>query len=254
MKNENLDTQITERKIYKEKALWFGSLIGGPLIAGYIIAENFKAFNEPRNAQKTWLLTIVSTIIIFAGALLISDSTKIPNQIIPFTYTIVAYFLLKHYQGTEIESHIESGGQVYKWGRVIIISLIGLAITLVGLLGILLISDSINNMNVNTQVYGSMKHEITYDNNISEEEIDNLANAFIKTTFFDDAVTKYVYVGKITDNYEISIGCDQSVVDDPTAIEPFIQLKNEMQALYPNNKLVFNLVVDDFDNVVKRLE
>ena len=141
MTNENLGTQITERKIYKNRALWVGSFIGGPLVAGYIIAENFKAFNQPSNAQKTWLITIVSTIIIFGGIFLIPDNVKIPNQLIPLIYTTVAYYILKHYQGTEIESHIESGGQVYKWGRVIIISLIGLTLTFIGILGIALMFD-----------------------------------------------------------------------------------------------------------------
>lgn len=37
-------------------------------------------------------------------------------------------------------------------------------------------------------------------------------------------------------------------------LELFVQLRNDMQALFPNNKIIFNLVVDTLDNVEKRIE
>jgi len=256
MIHRELDNQITsERKIYKASALWLGTFFGGPLAAGYIIAENFKAFNRPDNAKKTWLFTIVATIVIFAGIFIIPDDVNIPNQLIPLIYTGIAALILHSFQGKQIQSHIKSGGQVYEWGRVVIIGLIGLAITLLTIIGTLFIIDSINNANLSTNTYGMMQHEISYDiNNVSTQEIDNLADAFIKTTFFDNDITKYVYVEKVANSYEISISCNHAIVDEPEALEPFVQLKDDIQLLYPMTKIVLILVVDYFDNVVKRLE
>ncbi|MGB3453203.1 MAG: hypothetical protein WBA59_05210 [Moheibacter sp.] len=60
-----LTEQIQKNKIYKDKAIWVGTFLGGPLVAGYYIAENFKAFNDSKKAKKTWFFAILSTIAIF---------------------------------------------------------------------------------------------------------------------------------------------------------------------------------------------
>ena len=256
MINEEYENQITpERKIYKSSALWIGTFFGGPLIAGYIIAENFKAFNRPDNAKKTWIFTILATIIIFIGIFSIPEDAKFPNQLIPLIYTGIAALILHHFQEIQIRKHIESGGQVYRWGRVVIVGLIGLVVTFITIFATLYIMESIDEANTKTNTYGIMQHEISYNkNNISAEDIDNLADAFIAATFFDDEVTKYVYVEKVADTYEISISCIQSIVYDSDALEVFAQLRDDIQLLFPGNKIIFNLVVDYFDNVVKRIE
>jgi len=207
MINRESENQITpEIKIYKYSALWIGAFFGGPLAAGYIIAENFKAFDRPDNAKKTWLFTIVTTIVILAVLFSISEDTNIPNALIPLIYTGIAAMLLRHFQGKQIQSHIESGGQVYLLGRVVVIGLIGLALTLITVFGTAFVLDSIENASERSNTYGIMQHEIGYNkNNISEKEVDTLAEAFIATTFFDDEVTKYTYVEKIDNSYEISI-------------------------------------------------
>jgi hypothetical protein len=250
-----LDIQNPTRKIYKDRAIWAGTFLGGPLTAGYLIAENFKAFNEPDKAKKTWIFAIIATVVIFGGVFLIPDNVKVPNQLIPLIYTAIAYFLVQHFQGQNISSHINAGGQLFGWWRTIGIGVLGLAITIIPIFGIALLSDSAANAVTDNKTYGIMKHEIAFDkSNLSEIEVDKIADSFIKTTFFDEAVTKYVYAKKVGTNFEISISCDKSVTSSPDALAPFIQLRNELQTLYPDNKIIFNLIVDNLDNVVKRIE
>lgn len=252
---QTLDIQKPTKKIYNDRAIWAGTFLGGPLVAGYLIAENFKVFNEHDNAKRTWIYAIIATVIIFGGVFLIPNTDKIPRQLIPFIYTAIAYFLVQHYQGTKINSHINSGGQTYNWWKAIGVGLIGTIITLIPIIGISALADTATKATTTTKTYGIMKHEIEFDKtNISESEINKLADGFIATTFFDEAVKKYVYVKKVDNKYEVSISCDKSVVNNPDALVPFIQLRNDMQKLFPINKIVFNLVVDNLDNVVKRLE
>lgn len=47
-----LDIQTSTQKIYRDKAIWVGTFLGGPLAAGYLIAENFKAFNDPAKVKR----------------------------------------------------------------------------------------------------------------------------------------------------------------------------------------------------------
>src|SRR6266487_6381979 len=95
---QTLDNQILRGKIYKDRAIYVGTFLGGPLVAGYLIAENFKIFSEPDRAKKTWIYAIIATVVIFGGIFLIPDTVKIPNQIIPLIYTGITYYLVQHFQ------------------------------------------------------------------------------------------------------------------------------------------------------------
>jgi len=75
------------------------NFLGGPLVAGYFISENFKVFDDERKARNTILISIVFTVFLFSLIFLIPQNIKIPNQIIPLIYTGIAYFLVQHYQG-----------------------------------------------------------------------------------------------------------------------------------------------------------
>ncbi len=205
MEQQTLDIQIPTAKIYKDREIYVGTFLGGPLVAGYLIAENFKNFNEPDKARKTLIYSIIATIIIFGGIFLIPDTVKIPNQIIPLIYTGIAYLLVHRFQGKQITSHIDTGGQIYSWWRTIGVGLIGLAFTLIVVLGITFFSGSPSFVETSAKSYGVMKHEIDFDkNNITEREVDKLADGLTKTNFFDEAVQKFVYAKKIDNNYELT--------------------------------------------------
>jgi hypothetical protein len=120
----------SEKRIYKDRAIWVATYFGGPLVAGYLIAENFKAFNETDKAKKTWIYTITGTIIMFGGIFSIPNDIRefIPRYFIPLIYTAIAYGVIKQYQRNNISAFIALGGKPFGWWRTIIVSSIGLAI------------------------------------------------------------------------------------------------------------------------------
>lgn len=252
---EILDKQIPSNKIYKDRAIWVGSFLGGPLVAGYLIAENFKAFNDSAKAKMTWIYTIIATVTIFSIIFLIPDTITIPNQFIPLIYTTIAYYLSQHYQGQNMKEHINSGGEFFGWWRIIAIGIIGLAITTVVILGLVTLAESAKATNVDTKTFGLMKHEITFDKyNITEDEVNKIAEGLTKTAFFDEAETKYTYAYKENDKYVISISVVDAVKNDNKAIKAFTDLRTELQSMFPKNKIVFKLVIGNVDNVIKTLE
>jgi hypothetical protein len=135
---EAVEAVKSTKSIYKDNKIWLGAYLGGPLVAGYLIAENFKSFNEISKAKKTWIYTVIGTILIFGVTFLIPEDVieKIPKYTIPLFYTVIAYGLMKHYQGKNISAFIALGGKQFGWGRTIIVSLIGLVITTVLIFGI----------------------------------------------------------------------------------------------------------------------
>ncbi|MCV9933323.1 hypothetical protein OIU80_13615 [Flavobacterium sp. LS1R47] len=245
--------EVPTQKIYKDRAIWVGTFLGGPLAAGYLIAENFKVFNETQKAKITWIIAIIATIIIFSGVFLIPEDVKIPNQIIPLIYTGIAFYCVQYYQGQKINEHINSGGAFYGGWRTIGIGFIALLITFSIIICVLLSTET-GQLNQVTKKYGAAENEIIYEENIQESEVNQLAEAFEKTTFFGDTNIKYVFLAKDNSTYEIFISCDKSIENDYETQGHFMQLRNEIQIEFPNNKIVFNLVAEGIDNVAKRIE
>jgi hypothetical protein len=250
---EDATTEIPTQKIYKLNAIRVGTFLGGPLVAGYFIAQNFKVFKEPGKIKATWIISIAITVFVFGGALMLQNPERIPRYIIPLIYTSAAYFIAQSYQSRKMAKHISAGGQSFYWGRIIVVSLIGMLVTIVPFFAIAYFSDANNTDTVKT--YGTVKHEVIFNKeNISEAEIDKIAEGLTKSVFFDDAVQKSTYVTKDKTTYRIAISCNSSVKNNGEALAFFVQLQKDMQALFPGNKIIINLVVDSWDNVVKRIE
>lgn len=128
------ESERPTQKIYKQGHLWGATFWGGPLVAGYLIAANFKAFGEPEKVKMTWVWTVLATVAVFGAALSIPEESKIPNVAIPLAYTAVTVLITERLQGRRITAHLAAGGSCYSWGRAIVVGLIGCAATLVGVL------------------------------------------------------------------------------------------------------------------------
>jgi hypothetical protein len=125
------------QKIYKIKTIQVATFVGGPLVAGYLMAENYKVFNEYGKAKMAWVYSIIATIVIFGGIFLVPDSVKIPRIIIPLIYSWLTYLIVQQLQGAQIKTHFTAGGQAYTIWRALLIALIGTIITVAVIFGIL---------------------------------------------------------------------------------------------------------------------
>jgi hypothetical protein len=122
--------EVTTKKTYKDQAIRVATFLGGPLVAGYLIAENYKAFNELEKVKMTWVYTVVATVVIFGGVFFIPDSVNIPKIIIPLVYSWVTFYIVQSFQGAQMKTHMEQGGETFSWGRTLLIGLIGAVVTL----------------------------------------------------------------------------------------------------------------------------
>lgn len=247
-----IDIQKPTEKIYNDKAIWSGTFLGGPLVAGYLIAENFKVFNQPNKAQRTWILAIITTILTIVCLFTIPNVDKIPKQIIPILYSTLAYYFVHQYQKSNIESHLNAGGQTFNWWRAIGISLVGAIITLLPVFAYFYYTNSA--INASSKTYGNLKHEILFDkDNISEREVNQIASGLTVTSFFDEVQQKSVFVKKEKKTYIIIIPVTDNSWNDAELIGIFNQLRRDIQSLFPKNKIIIDLCLD-LDNIKKRIE
>ena len=91
MESQVLNPTIAN-KIYKEGAIQIGAFLGGPLVAGYLIAVNYKQLGEDGNVKKTWMWIIIGFIAYFVIAAIVPDS--VPAIVFSVVNTAVATLLV----------------------------------------------------------------------------------------------------------------------------------------------------------------
>jgi hypothetical protein len=128
-------------------------------------------------------------------------------------------------------------------------------VTIILISGIALLLDTYAKSSVTFKTFGIMNNEIAFDKkNLSEIEVDQMGDAFINASYFNESVTKYVYAKKIKEGYELSLAVSDDLARDSTAMKLFQKVKIEMQGSFPDKKIDVNLVVGDLKNVIKHIE
>lgn len=85
-------------KLYTRVAIIWGTLLGGPVAAGYFLSKNFKVLGDTRRAAWTFRMGLLA-IVVFAvliGTVPDAIQDRVPSSLIPFAYIIFAerYFSL----------------------------------------------------------------------------------------------------------------------------------------------------------------
>jgi hypothetical protein len=245
-------------KIYTSRAILVSTFLAGPMAGGYMLAENFKAFGERRRATWSLIISILGTALLMTVANLIPFIDKVPPIAFSAAALVVIHQMINYYLAKRMEAHFYAGGKKTGIGKIILVCVIALILTVsLAIVGVFYFTPSsfTSSPNVVTKNYGTLKHEIAYDpGNITVEEVNLIAGALTKGTYFDREIKKTVDVTKEDGRYELFLYCADSVRNNSEVFEIFADLRNDVQKSFPDNKIVINLVVDTQDNVVKRLE
>lgn len=247
--------QNRTEKVYKDREIWVATLLGGTLAAGYMVAKNYRAFGETDKIWKTWLATVAAT----AFVLLVSFAPyidRLPNHLFSLVCAGIIVVLVQMYQGEKIRTHVRAGGRIQSWWKTLGVSMAGFCITVILFVGAAAVVTVVEEYNAASKTYGKMQHEIYYNkNNISESEVDRIADVSIKSNLFLDSQGKwYAYARKVDTDYEISLSVSRTTLNDRDYLKFFAEERGYIQAYFPNNKIIINLVEGNFDKVEKRIE
>lgn len=242
------------KKVYDMRAIWIGTFLGGPLTAGYLAAENFKAIGQPRRVQSAWMIAIVSTIVIFGAVFLIPSIEKVPTYLIPTTYTVIAYYLIHHFQGAELKSRAADAGKVFSVWRSVVVGLIFAVITILPIVGYVFMSDP--TITARSKSYGTLQHEVYFDaTQISEADADKVAKALTELSFFDDENQKGVFLSRQENKFVIAIPLIQDAWNEPEVVNYFELLRDDIQPYFDVETIVLNLCeAEDITAVRKVVE
>lgn len=177
LKTESIKKDI---KLYSAKAISVATFLGGPLVAGYLIGENFKAIDKPTEGRNSLVIGIVATIILFGGLFMIPENIidKIPQQIIPLLYTGIIWGMVEWKQGDILKAHKENNNSFFSGWRAAGIGLISLLILGIGIFAYVFVStDHEIYEKYDTelaQFYENESETLVFYNNLSTETNNSL--------------------------------------------------------------------------------
>jgi hypothetical protein len=120
---------IPEKKIYSASSIVAATFFGGPLAGAFMIAANYRVFNEFARARRTWIFTAIGTVILFILFYIAPYPNQIPPILIPLLCTVIAQNIVRSYQGYMIRDWVSRGGAFYNGWRALVVVIAGAAIT-----------------------------------------------------------------------------------------------------------------------------
>jgi hypothetical protein len=136
---ENIFPEKPESKLYTESAIRIATFLGGPLVTGYLLADNYRQLGETKKIQTTWAIAIFATVAIFVIGFYLPEKT--PPYLLPIAYTIGAYYLAQNLQGAKIKAHVAAGGETWSIWRAVAAGLVGLVVIVAIALAAFLLMD-----------------------------------------------------------------------------------------------------------------
>jgi len=138
---ENIFPEKPTYKLFSDRSVYTATFLGGPLVAGYLFAEDFRKLGKFGKVKMAWFLSILATIVIFGVVLFVPDVEKIPKIFIPLAYSLGAQALAKHELGADLREHAGKGGELYSIWLAVVAGIIGLALTIGMLILFLYVTD-----------------------------------------------------------------------------------------------------------------
>ncbi len=215
-------------KLYSSKAISGATFLGGPLAAGYLISENFKALNKPDDGKKSLIIGIVTTIILFGGIFMLPEKMidKIPRQLIPLIYTGIIWGIVEWTQGDVLKAHKENNNTFFSGWRAAGIGLISLLIIGIGIFGYAYIESS----NPAYEIYDTKIAEFSKNENESLTFYDNIefkSNSTLLSELDNKVIPKWEKNIKLINELENIDGLPSDLSDQNKTLLKYSKLRLE---------------------------
>lgn len=246
-----LEAEIPHGKVYTANVIYGATFIAGPLVATYMIAENFRLFNNNKAAARTWIVGIVFTIILFGGLFMLPEDVKIPNMIIPLIYTGTAWSFVKYNQERDINKHLTAGGKDHNWKNIILVALSSILLSLAFAFGLVLIDEAMVE-DLAVRKYGASSCAVYYsEDECSATDVDKVARALRNRDFFQDDAYNEVLLTTTNTEYVISIALTVGAWENPEVIEYYTSLLEQLEIDLPDKQVQIFLCNDQDMSVEK---
>lgn len=130
-------------ELYSGSSISIGTFLGGPLAAGILIRENYKALDKKKKGNIALVIGIIAAIILFGGIFSVPERymEKLPNALIPVTYVAIVWGIVEQIHGPLLKQHKEFGNKFASFWKAAGIGLLAGIVSFVLVFGAVLITS-----------------------------------------------------------------------------------------------------------------
>ncbi len=110
--------------LYKITGIGLASFFGSSLAGGYLASKNLKALGREEEAKKVLLMSLAITVAIIVAIFIISEFIDIPSSSLSVVHVVIMVQLSKKWFASELQNHIDDGGETYSNWRAFGLSLL----------------------------------------------------------------------------------------------------------------------------------
>ncbi len=217
------------QKYYTENQIYVATFLGGPIPAGILIYQNLKKLGETRQATTALLVTGLFTVLLFLGIMQIPAPVmeRIPSLAFTTLYTVVVFFTYRRFLADRVNSEItEPENRASNWS-VAGYTLLGLIINVVIIFAIGSAQPAYSGEKMS---FGSMKHELYYDEDLIDRvTVEDVAGVLTQTQFFDEQYQKAVKLELKNEQLVLVMNVQRKHWSDSDLLMELTNLKKQLQ-------------------------
>lgn len=246
-------TDTTVTRIYTQREIEVGTVLGGPFVAGYFMYCNYKVFQEPEKARTSLLTGLFLTVLLSIGLVLAPAKIirALPKELIPLVDGIIAYWIVRVYQARRITEYVESGGRKASGWRVAGMSLVGTLVFAVPVF--ILVFATQSSANGTYMTFGRARNEIYYDpSKVTKSQVKYLGNILTGIGLFRTAKEMQFQLKESKDTCDVLFAVADGAWRNPVALKFGQAFRDTLQEFYPSELVILDFAHPNFDSIKAR--
>jgi len=118
----------TNLRVYTPWQVSVSCLLGGPASATWLIAENFRVFDDQKKRKLTFVYGAITLLALIGLGLVLPKHSS--GTVLAAVVAGVTGEITKHQQGSQLEQFRANGGKIASWWSAVGIGFLGLVATL----------------------------------------------------------------------------------------------------------------------------
>ena len=228
---------MANRKIYNLKQIEGACVIGSPIVAGILIAHNYRIFGKRQKGIFWIIIGIVWTFtLIGLGTILPENISKSAGMVFPFLNGAILYPIINRLQGDQIKEHFDNNGE--KGSNWLIA---GLTVAFVALIltPMILINKISPINNYTRQTFNT--NGIYYNQNMSVGDVNKLGGILQRIEYFNpESPAEVVFLSTDT-TYEFKLITEKSFFNDSIYLNEVQQIFNHVNSYKFKKPLIFKI-------------
>ncbi|MCG8386686.1 MAG: hypothetical protein MJA30_14145 [Cytophagales bacterium] len=209
-------------KLFTEKQVDISALLAGPIPPGLLIYKNYKTLGKDKQAYIALGSTFMFTILFFYGLLQLPQEVidKVPSLVFTAIYGILIFIFFRIFMAKDVNAAIEAGAEKGSNWSVAGLTILGLALNLVIIVGLALDQPFYEG-----EVLDVNGNDLYYDPSVPMTDVKKLAAQLQSNDFFGADYDNIARLQLINDKYQVTMVVDEQFWIDEDIINSLVSMK-----------------------------